>query len=473
MGPFAIGGVQVSQEQIVWLTGDKAGYVNDRWKNNRQNQFLVMEHNHWSTKSTSGRCNGFIIEFDQDTQEAIPTVEDISKPASSDTQMTSGKVSGNEHAPDIPLSRSQTQVNGLLVMSIGAESAGSASPMTLSAMRADADEPSSIQFNQDVGSMMSKALAEVVKFIELRHDAWPKGRKMEISFENKYNPKDGPSAAVACALLLESAIKGHDLDPGFAVTGDMNADGSVQPVGGIDAKVRGADNRDCTHVAIPAKNKTAVYDTVLMEGFAPILDIQVFTIATFDEANALSRKERTEALDQSMASYDKIAGLYHKNPQSFATTVKHPKIIALLEEITAATPNHLSAQMLLEYAKGQLPSTLSLHGSTEFIETRAYSITDVIVDGKVSKLEVLSTNQVTDAIGLLRRSRERLDERTWDWANGLINFATLLNQLQTNPPRSTGGYNKLVDQINTALDAVQAERKRLFQNPEVMEDLLE
>lgn len=389
--------------------------------------------------------------------------------------MSSGRITGNQHASDIPLKRSQTRVNGLLVLDLGnTEHAGAASPMTLSALRGEPSTPSTIQFNQEVGPMMSKALEEVVKFIELRHDAWPKGRNMEISFENKYNPKDGPSAAVACALLLESSIMGHVLDSGFAVTGDMNADGSVQPVGGIDAKIRGADLRNCTHVAIPVQNETSVYDTVVMEGLGPVSEIQVFTISDFAEADKLAREERAPELQESMTSFEKIAGLYRKAPNGFARTITHPKVIALLEEILEASPNHLSAQILLEHARGQGKSTLSLHGSTEFIEKNAYSITDVIDNkGQVSQIHGLSSNRVVEAISLLRRSRDRLDQRTWNWANGLINFGTLLNTLQTNPPNTVKVKNRLIDEINAAGEAVRAERVRLFQNPEVMEELLQ
>ncbi|MEO0416300.1 MAG: hypothetical protein AAF226_15245, partial [Verrucomicrobiota bacterium] len=255
--------------------------------------------------------------------------------------------------------------------------------------------------------------------------------------------------------------------------GDMNADGSVQPVGGIDAKVRGANNRDCTHVAIPGKCTSFVYDTAIMEGFGPITEIQVFTIDKFDDAKALAQQEKSELINKSIASFDRIVGIYTKNPSTFSTTIRHPKVVTLLEEIVKDTPNHLSAKILLEYTKGQMQKTLSLHGSTEFIEQRAYSITQVIVDGKVSKIEGLTPNKVVESVNLLRRSKERLDQRTWKWSGELIKFATLLNQLQTNPPQSTTRHRKLVSEINAALREVNAERDQLFESPEAMEELLQ
>ena len=133
-----------------------------------------------------------------------------------------------------------TQVNGLLVMPLGVnEYAAKTSVMTLTAVASNSKGRSELKFSQEVGDTMDLALEEVARFIEIRNEFWPKEKSFSISFENKYSPKDGPSGAVACALLLESAFSGCRLDPRFAVTGDLNADGSVQAVGGVGAKIRG------------------------------------------------------------------------------------------------------------------------------------------------------------------------------------------------------------------------------------------
>ncbi|MEM6277854.1 MAG: S16 family serine protease [Verrucomicrobiota bacterium] len=375
---------------------------------------------------------------------------------------------------EVGIRKNQAQVNGLLVMELGGENtAGSASPMTLSAIKADPTKRSSFDFNQEVGSSMSRALKEVSRFIEVRHGAWPMGYDIEISFENKYDPKDGPSAAVACALLLESAITGKKLDSSFAVTGDLNTDGSVQPVGGIDAKIRGASAEDCTHVAIPDKNVFAVYDSIINDGFSSVLKIQVFSIEDFDEALALALVDRERSLQKSMEQFRQVIALYEQSPQEFSSKVKHPKVVSQLKEILETVPNHLSAKVLEEYASGKFPKRLSLHGSVEFIENRAFSIFDVIEDGKVARLDELSENQVTEAVILLRSSQNKLDERTWEWARMLIDYGNLLNRLQTSPPNSTNNFNKMVAEINSANDEVRLERERLFSKPEVMEELLQ
>jgi predicted ATP-dependent protease len=90
--------------------------------------------------------------------------------------------------------------------------------------------------------------------------------------------KDGPSVAVACALLLESIISGVELDRNFAVTGDMNADGTVQPVGGIDGKIRGSVKARCIHVGIPVENKKSISDIFLLGGVQEVCKIQILVL---------------------------------------------------------------------------------------------------------------------------------------------------------------------------------------------------
>ena len=98
-------------------------------------------------------------------------------------------------------------------------------------------------------------MAEVLKFMQLRHSGWPKGKAIEISFQENFSPKDGPSAGVACALLLDSLITGGKLDEQFSLTGRLNVDGSVQPIGGVAAKVSGATAGGRKIVGVPKANE--------------------------------------------------------------------------------------------------------------------------------------------------------------------------------------------------------------------------
>ena len=184
----------------------------------------------------------------------------------------SNRVVSPDIATSIELKRSITKVKGLLVSDLGTgEHAGAASNMIITANQVKGKEVMSLRFSQPVGESMRRSVTEAIRGLQVEYGGWPKGFEASISFQEKYVPKDGPSAAVACGLLLDGLIKNVEYDPGFAVTGDMNSDLSVQPIGGVPAKIRGATRAKCTVVAVPYGNAKALAD-IFVQGDEIICD---------------------------------------------------------------------------------------------------------------------------------------------------------------------------------------------------------
>ncbi|MEZ5304959.1 MAG: S16 family serine protease [Verrucomicrobiales bacterium] len=325
-----------------------------------------------------------------------------------------------------------------------------------------------VTFNQEVGDLMGTALHEVEKFHRVRHDGWPKGQEVEIAFENKYSGKDGPSAAVACALMIESLISGVELDQSFAVTGDMNADGSVQPVGGISAKIRGASAKECDVVAVPDDNKTLVADAYIMEGPEAVNKIQIFSIKTFEEALALGRKDRDEKLTGAIEKFAKVQKVVNDKGVG---TLKHPQVQAVLKEVVQAAPNHLSAKLLLLHGIGRGPDKLSLAGSLVSIEKSAYSVLRGIKNSEF-ETSALDGDKIGDAVYKIRALRTKLDPRTKSLADSIEEFAS--NVREFNQDRSTGASAKIeiIKRIRSSGQRVDTEYDKLRQNREVMEELM-
>src|SRR5262249_17237216 len=146
-------------------------------------------------------------------------------------------------------------------------------------------------------------------------------------FEEKYSGKDGPSASVACALLLDALIRGQENDPQFAVTGDMNADGEVQPIGGVPAKLRGATNGKCKYVGIPAKNESYLPDLLMSDGPAPFAGIQVFSIDKFDDALALANAQKPEALQKVVSEFSKVQEVLNRNKAQMAVMLRNHFVV--------------------------------------------------------------------------------------------------------------------------------------------------
>lgn len=90
-------------------------------------------------------------------------------------------------------------------------------------------------------------------------------------------PVDGPSAGVAMALAVYSAISGRPADGSVAITGEIGLSGAVLPVGGVPEKVNAALRGGAQLVLIPRENDE--------QAFASLP--QVRCIDTLDQALAL------------------------------------------------------------------------------------------------------------------------------------------------------------------------------------------
>ncbi|MDD5017693.1 MAG: ATP-dependent protease LonB, partial [Eubacteriales bacterium] len=64
-------------------------------------------------------------------------------------------------------------------------------------------------------------------------------------------PVDGPSAGVAIAVSVYSAITGRTVAPGIAMTGEISINGCVRAVGGVRAKVLAAKRAGAVRVIVP------------------------------------------------------------------------------------------------------------------------------------------------------------------------------------------------------------------------------
>lgn len=390
-----------------------------------------------------------------------------------------GKVRGGAKQPDgtsgdgkvvmedlkpIPLAGTAASVKALLVRDLGSSKfAGSASVLSLSALPLTGDKAATVAFNQDVGETMRKALREVARFEALRHGGWPRAHEIQLSFEDKYGAKDGPSAAVACALLLDSAITGGMLDPDFAVTGDLNADGAVQPIGGVHAKLRGATKLKCRLLAIPAKNAAHATDIVLTEGLKPFLDIQVFTCATFDEVLAIARADKTEEMATAIRDFAALA----KTAAADERALRAPTAIEKLQLILKKAPAHFSARVLLLHATGKLPKILSPAGTLAELD-QAVGDLKTAIGGDLTVRAKLDGGQVAAARGGLLKMRPLADSRVRPLLDAWAAWGDLADQLV----RGGGTLNEReLKEWRAADSRIEVEQAKLGSNEAFREEL--
>ncbi len=385
---------------------------------------------------------------------------------------------GRREEPEIEgpeLGRYDASIYGLLVIPLGPDSfAGGASKMTAVAVPRGGNYDTRISFNQSVGQDMNTALDEVEKFMRLRHRSEggiPRGHRIEIGFHNKYSDKDGPSAALACALMLNSLITGDALDPQVAVTGDLNADGSVQIVGGIAGKLAGANRGTAEILMVPRANASNLTDVALLEGIEGVASIQAFTVDTFDQAWEIAQAEKSDQLKEAMELFGTVQDVLEKNAGNETAMLRNAKVQERLQQVIELANNHGSARLLLAWGQDRFPQHLSLGTSFLQIEqallpaTKARRMSDFHSYGGLdqTKTEKASVN--------LAKIRNLLHPKAQRSCYAWMDFLRAMDRYVNNPDRNANVVAQRRLEMEKTWKRVLEETEALSSDPEVVAEL--
>lgn len=102
-------------------------------------------------------------------------------------------------------------------------------------------------------SMARSSLENVLTVLRRELKIEPRHYDIHVNFPGGI-PLDGPSAGIAMATAVYSAIKKLKVDNTVAMTGEISIRGKVKPVGGVSAKIEAAIQAGCTKIFIPREN---------------------------------------------------------------------------------------------------------------------------------------------------------------------------------------------------------------------------
>jgi lon-related putative ATP-dependent protease len=132
------------------------------------------------------------------------------------------------------------QVNGIAVLSLGDHSFGRPSRITA---RTFSGKPGVVDVEREVklgGPVHSKGVMILTGFLAGRYARErPLAFSASLAFEQSYEEVEGDSASSAELYALLSSLAGIPLSQSLAVTGSVNQQGEIQPVGGINEKIEG------------------------------------------------------------------------------------------------------------------------------------------------------------------------------------------------------------------------------------------
>jgi lon-related putative ATP-dependent protease len=132
------------------------------------------------------------------------------------------------------------QVNGLAVIDLGDYSFGKPSRITAKTYAGKAGVVNIERETKMSGRIHEKAILIITNYLGSKYAIKkPISLSASITFEQLYDMVEGDSATCAELYALLSSIANIPLKQSIAVTGSMDQNGDVQPVGGINEKIEG------------------------------------------------------------------------------------------------------------------------------------------------------------------------------------------------------------------------------------------
>ncbi len=188
--------------------------------------------------------------------------------------------------------KSVGQINGLSVVDLGDFSFGRPTKITVKTFVGKEGIINIERESKLSGKIFDKASMIIAGYLGYMYGFnKPLSFSATISFEQSYSYIEGDSASIAETVALLSSLANIPIKQNLAVTGSMNQNGKVQPIGGVIEKIEGffdickkTGNLGDSGVVIPREN---VRNLVLKDEVLSAVrkgDFSIYTMDTIDDA---------------------------------------------------------------------------------------------------------------------------------------------------------------------------------------------
>ncbi|MEM0968230.1 MAG: hypothetical protein AAGJ31_02670, partial [Verrucomicrobiota bacterium] len=214
-------------------------------------------------------------------------------------------------------------------------------------------------------------------------------------------------------------------------------------------------------MAIPKGNLARLGDVLLVDGVMPLLDTQVFTVETFDDAKALAIAPnlREKDLAESLRIFGEVEAAARTAPGNW---LLQAEVQSRLRKVLELTPGHASARMLLLKAVNRAPKQLTLSGSLEMIQHGA-----VFLNGHQSP----KFDDFRAASRYLSRNQEMFHPESLGWMKAILDCGTV-EQRASGSLLSNSQRAAMKGQMEKARNRVNLEYEKLMSRPDAREMLM-
>jgi hypothetical protein len=201
------------------------------------------------------------------------------------------------------------------------------------------------------------------------------------------------------------------------------------------------------------------------------MDIQIFTMKDFDQAQAISRKNKKPEVQQTLNKFTETIAVV-KSKGGIAL-LKNAEVQKRLEAVVTAMPNHLSAKLLLEFGRGQAPTKLSVAGSFQEIDIASSGLirqaARVIFGAKDAKVSDELVKDAKESVTTLEKIGKLIDPRLKDYQEAALQMVKIFGE----GPKEGEDAKKLSERAKESMEHLQNVRQKLQGDPKIMEEIME